>query len=213
MLKKQNCVIWIQIVVYIKRDDIYKDILEDVETRFNIWSYDLERSLPKRKKKNLIGLIKDKLGGKFMAKFVGLRTKAYSYLIDDSSEDKKAVGRKKCAMKRKLRFENYKNSLEASQADNKIKDLEKYNINTELIRNNKWILKIQQSFKSKGRIFFTEELNKITLSSSDDKIMPSIDLIEKYAYGTSKDLVSEKEKIKCNNIIRQYKNWLNLMKL
>ena len=72
-----------------------------------------------------------------MAKFVGLRTKAYSYLIDDSSEDKNAVGRKKCAMKRKLRFENYKNSLEASQADNKIKDLEKYNINTELIRNNK----------------------------------------------------------------------------
>ena len=72
-----------------------------------------------------------------MAKFVGLRTKAYSYLIDDSSEDKKAVGRKKCAMKRKLRFENYKNFLEASQADNKIKDLEKYNINTELIRNNK----------------------------------------------------------------------------
>ena len=43
--------------------------------------------------------------------------------------------------------------------------------------------------------------------------MPSIDLIEKYAYGISKDLVSEKEKIKCNNIIRQYKNWLNLMKL
>ena len=36
MLRKQNCVIWIQIVVYIKRDDIYKDILEDVETRFNI---------------------------------------------------------------------------------------------------------------------------------------------------------------------------------
>ena len=36
--------------------------------------------------------------------------------------------------------------------------------------------------------------------------MPSIDLIEKYAYGTSKDLVSEKEKIKYNNIIRQYKN-------
>ena len=29
-------------------------------------------------------------------------------------------------------------------------------------------------------------------------------MIETYAYGTSKDPVSEKEKIKCNNIIKQY---------
>ena len=36
--------------------------------------------------------------------------------------------------------------------------------------------------------------------------MQSIDLIETYAYGTSKDLVSEKEEIKCSNIIKQYRN-------
>ena len=36
--------------------------------------------------------------------------------------------------------------------------------------------------------------------------MQSIDLIETYPYGTSKDLVSEKEEIKCNNVIKQYKN-------
>ena len=30
--------------------------------------------------------------------------------------------------------------------------------------------------------------------------------IETYAYGTSKDLVNEKEEIKCNNIIKRYKN-------
>ena len=33
--------------------------------------------------------------------------------------------------------------------------------------------------------------------------MQSIDLIETYAYGTIKDSVSEKEEIKCNNIIKQ----------
>ena len=32
-----------------------------------------------------------------------------------------------------------------------------------------------------------------------------IDLIETYAYGISKDLVSEQEEIKCNNIIKQCK--------
>ena len=36
--------------------------------------------------------------------------------------------------------------------------------------------------------------------------MQSIDSIETYAYGTSKDLGSEKEMIKCNNIPKQQKN-------
>ena len=36
--------------------------------------------------------------------------------------------------------------------------------------------------------------------------MQSIDSIETYAYGMSKDLVSEKEVVKCNNIIKRYKN-------
>ena len=40
---------------------------------------------------------------------------------------------------------------------------------------------------------FTEAANKIDLSSNDDKRMKSIDSIERYAYGTRKDLVSEKE--------------------
>ena len=36
--------------------------------------------------------------------------------------------------------------------------------------------------------------------------MQSIDSIETYAYGMSKDLVCKKEEFKCNNIIKQYKN-------
>ena len=36
--------------------------------------------------------------------------------------------------------------------------------------------------------------------------MKSIELIETYVYGTSNDLISEKEEIKCNNIIKQFKN-------
>ena len=39
---------------------------------------------------------------------------------------------------------------------------------------------------------FTEEINKIALSSNDDKRMQSIDSIETYAYGTSKNLAIEK---------------------
>ena len=68
------------------------------------------------------------------------------------------------------------------------------------------ILKTQERFKSKRQNVSTEEINKIALSSNDDKRMQSIALIETYTYGMSKDLVSEKEEIKCNNIIKQYKN-------
>ena len=57
---------------------------------------------------------------KIMRKFVGLRAKTYSYLIDDDSEDKQAKGRKKCVIKTKIKFENYKNCLEATLLQNKI---------------------------------------------------------------------------------------------
>ena len=60
-----------------------------------------KRPLPKGKNKKVIGLMKDELGRKIMTKFVGLRAKTYSYLIDDGSEDKKAKGTKECVIKRK----------------------------------------------------------------------------------------------------------------
>ena len=63
-----------------------------------------------------------------------------------------------------------------------------------------------ERFKSERHNVFAEEINKVTLSSSDDKSVQSIDSIETYAYGTSIDLVSKKEVIKCNNIIKRYKN-------
>ena len=46
--------------------------------------------------------MKDELGGKILTKIVGLRVKAYSYLIVDGSENKKANTTKKCLIKRKL---------------------------------------------------------------------------------------------------------------
>ena len=65
----------------------YKDIAEDVETRFDTSIYELDRQFPMGKNQKVIGLMKDKLGAKIMTKFVGLRAKTYSYLIDNVSED------------------------------------------------------------------------------------------------------------------------------
>ena len=98
----------------------------------------------------------DELDGKIMKEFLGLKEKTYSYLLDNGSEDKKSKwkGTKKCFIKRKLKFEDYKNCLEAAQIGNEINHLEKKTAadslkedHKEFIKNNKLVsllLKAQQ---------------------------------------------------------------------
>ena len=62
--------------VYINRDDIYENIA-------------------------VTGLIKDKLGGKIMTQFVGLRGKTYIYLTDHGREDSVSKGDKIVCHKKK----------------------------------------------------------------------------------------------------------------
>ena len=68
-----------------------------------------------------------------MTKCLPLRAKTYSYLIDDSSEDKKAKNTKKCIKKRKLEFENSDNCLQATQLENKTSHLEKNQIDIDSV--------------------------------------------------------------------------------
>ena len=65
----------------------------------------------------ITGLMKDELGGKIMAEFVGFRVKTYYYLMDDDNSDKKAKGTEKCVIKQILKFNDYENCL----LNNKIK--------------------------------------------------------------------------------------------
>ena len=53
-------------IVYIKTNDIYKDIAEDIDTGFDTSNYELNRPLPKGKNKKVIGLIKSELVRKIM---------------------------------------------------------------------------------------------------------------------------------------------------
>ena len=112
-------------IVQVKTADIYKDIAEDVETRFDTSNFELDRALPEPKNKKVIGLMKEKLGGQIMKEFARLKARSYSYLKDKNDEDKKVKGTKKCVIKRKLKFEDYKNCLDKSQIENKINHLEK----------------------------------------------------------------------------------------
>ena len=48
-------------IVHVKTDSIYKDIAEDVETRFDTSNFEIHRPLPKGKNKKVVGLMKDEL--------------------------------------------------------------------------------------------------------------------------------------------------------
>ena len=86
-------------IVYVKTGDIYKDIADDVETRYDTSNFELDRSLPKRKNKKVTELMKYELDGQIKKEFVGLRAKTYSYSKDNNHEDKKAKDTKKCVIK------------------------------------------------------------------------------------------------------------------
>ena len=83
--------------------------------------------------------------------------------MDDDSENKKAKGVKIFVVKRRLMFENYKDSF----------------------FNNKTIMRSQLRFKSDHHNVYTEEVNKIALNSSDKKRLQTFDRITTYPYGTN----------------------------
>ena len=83
---------------------------------------------------------------------------------------KKAKGRKKCVINQKLMFENYKDCL----------------------FNNKTVYRSQERFKSYYHDVYTEEVNKIALSSNDDKRLQTSDRITTtYPYRTNAFKVCE----------------------
>ena len=81
--------------------------------------------------------------------------------MDNDRKVKKDKGTKKCVTERMLKHLDYKNCL----------------------LNNKVILKSQQRFKSEAHNVYTEEVNKIALSSNDDKRLQAYDKVTSYPYG------------------------------
>ena len=67
-------------IVYIKTEDIYADIVNDVETKFDTWIYALDRPLPKGKNEKCKWnkLMTNELGGKIVTEFAALRLKTYN---------------------------------------------------------------------------------------------------------------------------------------
>ena len=155
-------------IIYLKTEDVYEVIADDVEKKIDTPNYEFDRPLPTSKNKKVIGLMRNELGGKITTKFVTLKPKTYSYLMDDGNSDKKVKGTKKYITKRILKFNGYKDCL----------------------LNNEIILKSQQRFKTEAHNVYTEEINNIELRSmmmKDCKLLIElhhihmVQLLKKYA--------------------------------
>ena len=171
-------------IIHIETEDFYKDIAGDVEKWFDTSAYDKNdnRALPIGKNKKGIGLFKDELGRKVVTEFIALRAKAYAYITEDGSVHKRAKGTKKCIIKREIMFEHYKDCL----------------------FNSKTIIKSQQRFRSDHHRVYTEEVNKIALSSNDDKRLQTYDKVTTHPYGTNLFKVCEMRYVLLKKIILKH---------
>ena len=59
-------------IIHVKTKNVYGDIANDGEKRFDTSNYEVNRTLPTGKNKKVIGLLKDELGRKIIIKNIFL---------------------------------------------------------------------------------------------------------------------------------------------
>ena len=147
----------------IETEDFYKDISGDVWDRFDTSGYKEGHpsGIPTGINKKVLGMFKDETAGKIIKEFVGLRSKLYSYIMEEGEENKKCKGVKKQVVEENITHEDYKTCLLTG----------------------KEILRKQNILRSYDHEVYTEEVNKIALSAADDKRYLLKDSFDTLAWG------------------------------
>ena len=135
---------------------------EDYQHAHTVWrESNIESMMNYHKSYNLSAVLQDETGGKQIVKFVGLRAKLYFYKMLGGFEEKKCKEVTQKSTKRSIQFDDYRECLFSRKAQHR-----KLNI-----------------IRSHSHEIYTEEINKIALSSDDDKRVIMTDGIHTLAYG------------------------------
>lgn len=147
-------------IYHIQTKNYYSDLKTYLLPYFDTsnFSFDNEHRLPIQNKK-VPGLFKDEMGEKYIIEFVGLRSKLYCIKTNDNVI-KKAKGVKKAVI-HDLGVSDYMRSLYQGDV------IKKKNI----------------LFRSIKHEIFTQSVNKIAISSNDDKRLISADKVSTRAWG------------------------------
>ena len=145
------------LIYNIKTEDFYKDISEDIASRFDTSNYiNVDRPLQIGINKKVIGLMKDEMGGNIIKEFVTLNPKvyAYKYIKDDVINiDKKCKGVKRSVVLNNISFNDYIHTLNTNE--NKI-------VKQNLIRSNNHNIK---TIVEKKRAFSTKNDKRIMINN------------------------------------------------
>ena len=145
----------------VQKDDVYYDIKKDVKKKFDTSNFpDVHPSgIATGVNEKVVGMFKNEAAANNITHFVGLSSKLYSYLMEikygkngklkepEEDEIRKAKGVKKNVIKKSLTFEDYKKCLFSEE-----KVLQEMNI-----------------IRSKNHDIYSMNVNKVALSSNDDK--------------------------------------------
>ena len=133
----------------IETDDFYDDIRDDIRDKFDTSDYppNHESGILTGVNKKVIGMFKDEVAGKQITNFVGLRPKLYSFKVEDSNATKKCKGIKKNVVKKQIEFEDYVRCLFSGEKQ----------------------MRSMKIIRSENHDIYSKEINKIALSSEDDK--------------------------------------------
>ena len=133
----------------IKTKDFYKDISKDILTKFDTSDYSSNHpsGIPTGVNKKVIGMFKDEVAGRQITHFIGLRPKLYTFKIEDGNTTKKCKGVKKNVVKKGIDFEHYFECLFTGEKQ----------------------MRTMKIIRSENHNIYSKEVNKIALSSEDDK--------------------------------------------
>lgn len=110
--------------------------------------------------KKIMGIVKDETAGKIITEYVGLKSKLYTYEIENTETKKKAKGVKKSAM-RTISIEDYRNALFDGEP----------------------IYKKQKLIRSVDHEVSTVLTNKLVLDRKDDKREVAYNQVDTYPWG------------------------------
>ena len=144
----------------IETPDAYADFLQNKDI-FNNSDYNKKSPFYFDHNKKVIGKFKDEAAGIPVTEFVGLRSKMYSYTLDNKQSKRTAKGIKKNIIQNNLSHDNYKKVL----------------LSEEQIHHS------MKTIRSMKHQLASYELNKISLSCFDDKRYIHENGITSFAYG------------------------------
>jgi hypothetical protein len=144
---------------HIRKHDIFQ-IIKENKTEFDLSNYPKDHDLYDGTNNKVVGKFKNE-SVKIITEFIGLRSKLYSFTVDNEDGSKNRCKGIKTYVAKNLTIDNYRNTLQTTDS----------------------LTVSQNSIRSYGHEIYTETTTKVALSCTDDKLYIATNYINTYNFG------------------------------